>query len=109
MFLLVFDSFAETIKNLPAKAIIKALELESKMLEYDGENYRLYLPEEAYSIFCFRRFVQHVRLGKIMSRCMPLPADHVAFYRKTVGRLIEGNELPQSALKQFDNVFSTTR
>lgn len=106
MELMVFATFARTISNLPAKAILKALDLESKMLEFAAENYRVYLPEDAYSIFCFRQFVQAAKLGKTTTRCMPLPQDHLKFYQETVTRLIEANELPQSAREQFDNVFS---
>lgn len=109
MHLLVFDTFANTIETLSAAAILKALELESKMLEYDWENYRLYLPTEAYSIFCFRQFVRKARLGKTATRCQPLPAAHVKFYRQIVARLIQANELPQSALGQFDDTFSIAR
>ena len=109
MHLLVFGTFAKTIEALSAEAILKALDLESKMLEYDWENYRLYLEEEAYSIFCFRQFVRKAKLGKTTARCQPLPAEHVKFYRQTVARLIQANELPQSALEQFDNTFSTAR
>ncbi|HEV2454328.1 MAG TPA: hypothetical protein VGY98_08705 [Verrucomicrobiae bacterium] len=107
MHLLNFNIFAETIAKLPAGAILKALELESKMLEYEWENYRLYLPEEAYSIFCFRQFVRHTVFGKTPARCMPLPRNQVEFYRQTVVRLIEAKELPESALEQFEQTFSS--
>ena len=106
MYFLNFDEFARMFADLPATAILKALELESKMLEYDWENYRLYLPEDAYSIFCFRRFTRSARLGKPAARCMPLPSKHVKFYRQTVARLIQENELPDSALEHFDSEVS---
>lgn len=104
MHLLDFDTFAKTIETLSGEAIVKALELNSKMFGYDPENYRLYLPEDAYSIFCFRQFVREAKLGKTMPCCGPLPAEHVRFYRQTVERLIEADELPKSALEEFDNV-----
>lgn len=106
MHLLDFDTFAKTIEALPAKAILKSLELESKMLELESENYRLYLSGDPYSIFCFRLFVRRAKLGKSPVRCMPLPPEHVKYYRQTVDRLIQANELPRSALEQFDNWFS---
>ena len=109
MYLLVMDDFAKTVETLSAGAILNVLELESKLLEFDPENYRLYLPADAYSIFCFRQFVRSVKLGKTTSRCKPLPPEHVKFYRQTVTRLIEANELPQSARQQFDNTFSIAR
>lgn len=109
MHLLVFDTFAKTIGALPGEAILKALDLESQTLEHDWENYRLYLPAEAYSIFCFRQFVRKAKVGKTARRCQPLPPAHLKFYRQTVARLVEANELPQSAVDQFDNTFSAVR
>lgn len=109
MELMVFSIFARTISNLPAKAILKALDLESKILQFAADNYRVYLPEEAYSIFCFRQFVRAAKLGKTMTRCMPLPQDHLKFYKEIVIRLIDANELPQSAMAQFENTFSISR
>lgn len=53
-----FDLFTKTITELPTKAILRALDLECKMLEHDMEQQRLALPEEAFSILCFRQFVR---------------------------------------------------
>lgn len=105
MHLLVFDIFARTIASLPTKAILKALDLECKMLERDSENHRLYLPEDAYSIFCFRQFVRVARFGGTAPACKPLPPDHLEFYKQTVVRLVQAGELPESAMKAFDDAF----
>ncbi|MGH7940081.1 MAG: hypothetical protein ACREE6_06005 [Limisphaerales bacterium] len=103
--LLVFDLFARMITSLPAGVILKALDLEAKMLERDSENHRLYLPADAYSIFCFRQFVRVVKFGGTIPNCKPLLPAHLNFYKKTVARLIEAKELPESATKAFDDAF----
>ena len=107
MYLLVFDTFAKTIETLSAEAILEALELESRLLEFDPENYRLYLPADAYSIFCFRQFVRAAKCGEAMPNCKPLPSDHLKFYKQTLVSLVQANELPRSILEQFDTVFAT--
>ena len=105
MHLLVFDAFARTINNLPAEDILKALDLESFILKSYSENHRLYLPAEAYSIFCFGQFVRAAKCDEPMPNCKPLPPNHLKFYKQTVVRLIQANELPPSTLDQFDSAF----
>lgn len=107
MHLVHFDIFARTISNLPPEAILKTLDLGSKSLEHISENYRLYLPADAYSIFCFRQFVRDIIAGKTVTICGPLPSAHVRFYRQTVTRLVQANEMDESALEKFDNAFSS--
>ncbi len=105
MYLLVFEIFAKTISKLPTEAILQLLDLECEMLERDAEIHRLYLPRDAYSIFCFRQFVRMVKFGEEMPFCPPLPPDHLEFYKETVVRLVHAKELPESAMKAFDDVF----
>ncbi|HEY1790328.1 MAG TPA: hypothetical protein VGJ73_19435 [Verrucomicrobiae bacterium] len=105
MHLLVFEIFARTITNLSPAAILKALDLESPSLERYSDNYRLFLPADAYSIFCFRQFIRSTKLGGNMPPCKSLPPGHVTFYRQTVERLIEANALAKSTLEQFDLLF----
>lgn len=105
MQLLVFDIFARTIKSVPTEAILKVLDLECEMLKRDSENHRLYLPEDAYSIFCFRQFIRVAKLGESVPNCKHLPPDHLEFYKQTVVRLVQAKELPESAMKAFDDAF----
>lgn len=93
------------VADLPARAVPKALDLQCKMLEEDEENHRVASREDACSIFCFRQFVQSAKACLPMQQLKPLPADHIEFYKETILRLIQAEELPQSAMGRFDDTF----
>ena len=100
-----FDIFARTITNLPITAVIQALDLEAKMLE-DDFNKRLLTPEDdTFSILSFRKFVRMAKLGKVMPPVKSVPPDHAEFYKETIVRLVQANELPPTAMEQFDQAF----
>ncbi len=103
-----FDIFAKTITGLPAGAVAKALDRECKMLEEDSRHQRLASLEDAHSILCFGEFVRRAKFGEAMQGVRPLPADHFEFYKKTIVRLVQANELPPSAMEQFDQAFPFT-
>jgi hypothetical protein len=105
MQLRVFELFAKMITDVPAQGVFKALDIECQMLKSDVEHNRLPLPEDAFSIFYFREFVHAAKLGRPLSSSKPLPPDHVEFFKKTIARLVQANELPQSAAEQFDCAF----
>jgi hypothetical protein len=50
MELQVFGLFAKMINGLPARAILKALDLECKTLEDDFEHHRSALAEDAFPV-----------------------------------------------------------
>jgi hypothetical protein len=101
----IFEVFASVIARLPPQAVLKAIDLECNMLESDAKDRRLPLPADAFSLFYFREFVCSVKLGKVMRGPRPLPSDHVQFFRETIMRLVQANELPPAAMEQFDSVF----
>ena len=101
-----FDLFARTVTDLPVWAIVRALDLECKMLQDDFEHQRLTLPEDAFSILSFRQFVRMAKFGETMQCVRPLPPDHVEFYKKTIVRLVQANLLPPLAMEQFDYTFN---
>jgi hypothetical protein len=105
MSLRFFNVFTKTIARLPVQAIPKALELECKMLENDLECNRLAISEDTTSVLCFSQFVHFAKQGRVMRGTMPLPADHIEFYKETIVRLVHANVLPQSAMDQFDHAF----
>jgi hypothetical protein len=107
MSLHIFDLFSEMIETLPAKAILHALDLECKMLEEDMDRNRLNLPEDAFSILCFRQFVLMSMLGEVILCVEPLPSDHIEFYKETIGRLVQAGELPAVTMDNFDDAFSS--
>jgi hypothetical protein len=100
MSLHIFRIFTKMIAVLPVEAVIKALDLECKMLEDDFEHQRLTSSEDATSIFSFRRFVHMARLGQAMQSVRPVPPDHLEFYKETIVRLVQANELPPSTMEQ---------
>ncbi len=102
----VFELFTRMIADLPPQAILNAIDLECNMLENDAKNHRLPLPEDALSILCFREFVYAVQLGQTMRPVKPLPPDHIEILKKMVVRLVQANELPQTAMEQFDCIFA---
>ncbi len=92
------------IDELPAGGILKAVELERQMLKNDLL-YKRVSDEDVASIFNFCEFLKAVaEADEIVP--IKLPPHHTAFYRKTVGRLIEAGELPAVAKEQFDLTFS---
>lgn len=101
-----FDLFARMITDLPACVVVKALDLECKMLQEDLKHQRVTLPQDAYSIFNFRQFVRMAKFGEPMQCVKPLPLEHIDFYKQTIVRLVQANQLPPSAMEQFDYTFS---
>lgn len=107
MDLRVFEIFSRMISGLPVQCVLKALDLECQMLKNDIENHRLPLPEDAFSIFHFREFVHAIKFGRTLICRRALPPDHVEFFKETVGRLVQANELPQTAVDRFDYAFAS--
>lgn len=105
MNLRIFELFARSISNLPAQCILKALDLQCQMLKNDIENNRLPLPDDSFSIFYFREFVRCVKLGQTLHCSKLLPQDHVEFFKETTVRLVQANELPKTAMDQFECAF----
>jgi hypothetical protein len=101
----IFELFTKWIADVPACAIMNALDLECRMLQGDLGSHHLPLMEDALSILRFGQFVRAVKAGgEICS--MALPRDHLEFYKNTLVRLIQVNELPTSAANRFDQAFT---
>jgi hypothetical protein len=101
-----FDDFAETILSMPAKAILDLLNLDCELLDQDLSPYRSAFGPDEYSLLCFRQFIRSVRSGGTMYPRECLPLDHLRLYKHTVIRLIHVNELPRTAVKDFEGVFA---
>jgi hypothetical protein len=100
-----FGTFSKMVSNLPAQAVLNAVELEGKMLEDDIEQHRFKMDGDAFSILSFRQFVQMAGTGNVVRCAKPLPPDHVEFYKETIVRLVQAGELPKAAMDQFDYAF----
>ena len=101
----IFRIFSKMIGNIPASAILEALDVECKMLADDVKHSRLNLTGDALSIFCFRGFVQMVKRGNVPHCSTHLPPEHIEFYKETIIRLIQAEELPSSSINEFDCAF----
>jgi hypothetical protein len=101
----LFDAFSKMLDGLPAKGVIPATEREHQMLENDLATNRSVPKKEAHSILSFCHFLTAVKSGLKVPPTVLSPTD-TAFYRKTMGRLIEAGELPGDAQEQFDETFT---
>ena len=104
----LFDCFADMITNIPAHAIRRVLAEESYMLGLDLARQQSLLPTDVGSILVFSQFIGAGGKCPHRSRIsMAWPPAHVAFYRKTVCRLIEAGDLPLATLAEFEQTFDT--
>ena len=105
MRLSLFASFADMIESIPVGAILRTLEREQRMIEEDLAYQRPVSLKEAESILNFCYFVEAVREGSpAWAFTLPLPPEHLAFYRKTLDRLVAAQQLPSDAKVEFDGV-----
>ena len=103
MRLSLFASFADMIETIPVGAVIRTLEREQRMVEEDLAHQRPVSLKEAESILNFCYFVEAVREGSpAWAFTLPLPPEHLAFYRNTLDRLIAAQHLPPEAKIEFD-------
>jgi hypothetical protein len=100
-----FEAFSRSVTTLPTEAVLRALDLEARMLEEDFEKRRSPLFEEGRSIISFNQFVRLVKYGEAML-CVIIPLEHIEFYKETIIRLVQADELPTSAMELFDRTFS---
>ena len=104
-----FELLTRTITSVPARAVIRFLDLECNMVERDSEHDNFAGSQDANSVLLFRQFVLTAKRGEVMHPVSPLPPDHIEFYKKTILRLVQANELPSSAMEQFDHAFQLPR
>jgi hypothetical protein len=100
-----FDRFAEKIIAMPAKTILKVLALNCELLEQDLRPHRSSFAPDEYSILCFRQFIRSARSGRRIYPKRCLPPNHLQLYKHTVIRLVHVDELPQTAMNDFDGAF----
>lgn len=105
---MVFGVFSKVISGLPIQAVLRTIDLECNMLENDQKHHPWLVDRDASSIISFRRFLKTITLGKTLGHFNPLPPDHLEFYRETIVRLVKANELPSSAMEEFEHAFPLT-
>ena len=94
------------IETLPPQGIVRAVELQSRMVEDDLTNGRMEPDDEILSVQRFHFFLRAAQRGVTPPAIFFLPAPQIAFYRKTVERLVAGGILPAVAVGLFDKTFS---
>jgi hypothetical protein len=102
----IFDSFSEMINGLPASVLLKAIELEHRMLEEDLLYKRIPESAEVDSVLSFCEFIAAVSNQDDFCPVIKLSLEHIAFYRGVIIRLIEADKIPVEAKAQFDLAFS---
>jgi hypothetical protein len=105
---MVFGAFSKMVANLPPEAVIRAVDLQCKTIRDDLSHDRFTVEADVFSILCFGDFMKSARNGKASSCNRNLPPDHLEFYRETIVRLVQANELPASAMKEFDRAFAVS-
>jgi hypothetical protein len=105
MSIALFESFSGMIDTIPAKGVLTTIELQRQMLQKDLSEKRTLPFAEVHSILTFCEFLKNATSG-LRTISSALPIQHISFYRKTVGRLIETGELPFETKELFDATFS---
>lgn len=101
----IFPIFTNLLAETPARAVLRELEIQCRMLEDDLWHHHVPLSHEGFSILRFGQFIRAVKDGQRMCFVDEIPPDHIEFYKTTIARLIDANELPLSAADQFDHTF----
>jgi hypothetical protein len=101
----LFESFCDMLESIPVKAVLRAVDVERKMVEDDLRKKRTERDEYVTSVLSFCNFLMLAVCGNYAA--IPgLPADHRAFYSKIVQRLVDAGELPSEIKGHLDEIFS---
>ena len=102
----LFEPFSKMIDELPPKAVFTAVEKERQMLEDDLAFERPLPVKEAVSILNFCWFIGMSAMGESVSVVQgSLPPNHVAFYERTIAKLVKAGQLPSTTKTEFDTAF----
>ena len=92
------------IDSVPAKGVLRAVELEGQMVQNDLALKRTLPRGDECSILAFYNFLKSAA-GGVDVAPSTLPIQHIVFYKKTLERLIAAGELPFEAKEQFHETF----
>jgi hypothetical protein len=99
----LFESFTKSLDRIPAKGVLKSIEMEQQMLKGDLL-YRRVEEQDLVTISSFCEFIKAVNIGDTITP-VELPPNYRADCRKIVIRLIGAGELPKIGQEQFDLTF----
>ena len=100
----LFETFRETLDNLPPEEVLKAVAAERCQLEQDLIQHRILPGEDSDSILAFCRFLAGAAFGSMVWPDT-MPIDHWTFYVKTVKRLVEAEQLPFTVRRDIEAAF----
>lgn len=97
----LYGAFCELLETLPVKAVVRAADAERRMVQDDLKYKRTASDEESMSVLEFCTFLVNAARG--FQASLPVwPAEHIAFYRAIVKRLINAGELPSDVGEWFE-------
>jgi hypothetical protein len=99
----LFESFTKSLDRMPAKKILKTIEIEGQMPKDDLLRQRVE-EQDLVTISNFCEFVKAASIGETISP-VELPPNYRMDCRKIILRLIESGELPRTAQEQFNITF----
>jgi hypothetical protein len=92
---------------MPAKKILKTIEIEGQMLKDESLQQKVEEQDLA-TISSFCEFVKAASVGEVISP-VELPLNYRKDCRKIILRLIEAGELPSVAQEQFNLTFKLSK
>ena len=92
------------LEKLPAKALLKAIVAERRMIEDDVANMRLAPSHDTTSILAVCHFLETVADGKMVSS-PEMMVDDWTICGKVLHKLVAAGEVPKSVETQFDTTF----
>jgi len=101
----LFESFCEMLESIPAKALLRAVEAERRMVEEDLQPKRAERDPYLISVLSFCNFLTLAVCGVYASMAV-LPVEHRKFYGKVVQRLVDAGELPRGSTEHFNSSFA---
>jgi hypothetical protein len=102
----LFESFCEMLDKLPARAVLKAVVAERRMIEEDLERMHTTPTPQESSVLAMCRFLEVIVAGK-PDPLPPMTVDQWVACRRVLEKLTAAGELPHDIERHFDTLFST--
>lgn len=104
----LFECFCEMLDSIPAKAVLRAVDAERRMVEDDLEKKRTERDEYVNSVLAFCNFLTQAVRG-LQANIPKWPFEHCVVYRTVLERLVDAGELPSEIINNFEENVSRAR
>jgi len=84
---MLFRFFSDIIDGVAPAGVIRAVDLQCRILEDDVMAARSKLTDEAWSILGFRLFIWGLKTGRPVRGILSFPMEHIDFYKRPLQRL----------------------